>query len=110
MKFDPTKPFDKVFGMDPDLPGATMQQGPFVYDAKHNCLNPKAAESQLTAVQQAKKTLEAKLLKQLQAAGSELTKAQEEFDDLKTAAAKSKLTKATNKYAKIKAEMSELDV
>ena len=110
MKFDPTKPFGTVHGICESHPGAKYQQRNFVYDAHHKCLNPKEAEdkSKADTIKEATEKLLSKKAEELKVLTAKLVDAQKDFDGDNSAANKSKVTKLTNLYEKLVAEIETM--
>ena len=108
MKFDPLRKYSTVHGIDPAMPGARYEQGPYIYTAHHKCLNPEVDAPVVSTVEQATERMITELTQKLEIATEEYKKAKENFDELNSPANKSKLTKTTNKYESIKLELDGL--
>jgi hypothetical protein len=108
MKFDPTRKYSKIYGTDPSMPGAKFQQGVYIYDVNHRCINPDVPAPKVDPVAQATESMITVLTQKLEIAMAELQKAQQLADAFQTKGNKMKLTKATNKYESIKSELDSL--
>lgn len=108
MRFDPTLKFSTIYGHDPELKGAKYQQGVFIYDARHRCLNPTTVAPIVNPVEAATDAMIYKLTQKLEAAATELARTKTHAETYPTMGNKSKLTKATNKYESIKMELDGL--
>lgn len=110
MKFDPTKKFGTVFGISVNHPGARYEQGGFVYNASHKCLNPDEATklNQEDLVAEATKELKAKKASELAGVVTEVVAAQEAVNADGTAANKGKLTKIVKKHTALVAEIEAI--
>jgi hypothetical protein len=106
MKFDPTRKHGIVYGADPLMPGARFQQGPYLYDAHHKCINPDIDAPVVDPVAQATESMITVLSQKLDIASADLKKAKENLDAFATTANKS--TKTTTKYEAIKSELDSL--
>jgi hypothetical protein len=108
MKFDPSRNYSTVHGVDPEMPGAKFQQGPYLYTIHHVCINPDVDAPVVSSVELATESMINKLTAKLEIATTEYQKAKAGFDSFDTPANKSKLTKATNKYESVKSELDGL--
>lgn len=110
MKFDPTKTFGVVSGISSDYPGAKFQQGGFVYDAHHKCINPAEAKesSDVQTIRNATEELLKKKTDELAEITDSVVAAQKALNKDSTSANKSKLTKATNKYDALVVEIENI--
>ena len=109
MKFDPTKKFGVVCGICEEYPGAKYEQRGFLFDAHHKCINPKAVDKEsVTLVQQATNDLLEKKSAELTALTEKIVEAQADLANNGSAIAKSKLTKLTNKYEALMAEIDSM--
>ncbi|MCJ8292930.1 MAG: hypothetical protein MJK15_00855 [Colwellia sp.] len=111
MKFDPTKKYGTVYGACSEYPGAKYSQNGFLYNSAHKCINPKEAEEK--KVKDVITTATDKLLDKKKLELKELTaevgKAQEALSSDGSSANKGKLTKLTNKYNELVAEIDKLE-
>ena len=108
MKFDPTRKYSTIYGTDPSMPGAKFQQGVYIYDANHRCINPDVPAPKVDPVAHATESMINVLTQKLDIAMGDLQQAQKRVEDFQTKGNKMKLTKATNKYESIKSELDSL--
>lgn len=108
MKFDPTRKHSIIYGTDPSMPGAKFQQGVYLYNAHHACINPDAVAPAVNPVALATESMINILTQKLEIATSDLRRAQSNVESFSTSGNKSKLTKATTKYESIKSELESL--
>ena len=108
--FDPTKKFGRIFGISSTYPRGKFEQGGFIFDAKHQCLNPdhKGDTEILDVVQKANEELLRKQTKKLEALTENIILAQQKVKDEGTAASKGALTKLKKEYDKLVAEIESI--
>jgi hypothetical protein len=108
MQFDPTRKFSIVYGSDPSRPGAKFEQGPYIYNAHHQCINPDVDAPKVDPVAQATESMITELTEKLEIAAVDLKKAKENVAAFATTVNKSKFTKTNTKYEAIKSELHSL--
>ena len=110
MNFDPTKKFGTIHGRSSAYPRAKYEQGGYMFDANHKCLNPDSGKEAHDddIIKNATRELLTRKQLELEEATNAVVAAQQELDADNTAPNKAKLTKAKNRYTTIASEIAEL--
>ena len=108
--FDPTKKFGRIFGISSTYPRGKYEQSGFIFDAKHQCLNPdhKGPDAVIDIVKKANDELLKKQTQKLEILTEKVIAAQQKVKEEGTAAAKSALTKLQNEYTVLVAEIESI--
>lgn len=107
MQFNPSKPFDHVYGICKEYPGARYEQAGYIYNASHKCLNPdsKPMAADEDPLEKARANLVNEMMEQTKIV-NELAR---EAEANPTGPNKAKHTKALKKYEQLKNQLDEIE-